>query len=42
MGNARSTFIIGPNGKIAKAFPKVSPKTHDDTVLKALAELATA
>lgn len=38
-GNARSTFIIGPNGKIARAFPKVSPKTHDDTVLKALAEL---
>jgi thioredoxin-dependent peroxiredoxin len=41
-GNARSTFIIGPNGKIARAFPKVSPKTHDETVLKALAELATA
>jgi peroxiredoxin Q/BCP len=39
-GNARATFIIGPNGKIARAFPKVSPKTHDDTVLKALAELA--
>ncbi len=41
-GNARSTFIIGPDGKIARAFPKVSPKTHDDTVLKALAELASA
>jgi peroxiredoxin Q/BCP len=41
-GNARSTFIIGPNGKIARAFPKVSPKTHDETVLKALAELASA
>jgi peroxiredoxin Q/BCP len=38
-GNARSTFIIGPDGKIARAFPKVSPKTHDDVVLKALAEL---
>jgi thioredoxin-dependent peroxiredoxin len=42
MGVQRATFIIGPGGKIARAFPKVSPKTHDDTVLKALAELATA
>jgi peroxiredoxin Q/BCP len=42
MGVQRATFIIGPDGKIARAFPKVSPKTHDDTVLKALAELATA
>jgi thioredoxin-dependent peroxiredoxin len=39
MGVQRATFIIGPNGKVARAFPKVSPKTHDDTVLKALAEL---
>jgi len=38
-GVARSTFIVDPRGKIAKAFPKVSPKTHDDVVLKALAEL---
>src|SRR6476646_3142287 len=30
MGMLRSTFIIGPDGKIAKVFPKVSPKTHDD------------
>ena len=28
-----------PQGKVAKVFPKVSPKTHDDQVLKALAEL---
>jgi len=42
MGVQRATFIIGPDGKVARAFPKVSPKTHDDTVLKALAELATA
>ncbi len=42
MGVQRATFIIGPGGKIARAFPKVSPKTHDDTVLKALAELAAA
>jgi peroxiredoxin Q/BCP len=37
MGVQRATFIVGPDGKIAKAFPKVSPKTHDDVVLKALA-----
>jgi peroxiredoxin Q/BCP len=39
MGVQRATFIIGPNGKIAKVFPKVSPKQHDDLVLKALAAL---
>lgn len=42
MGVTRSTFIIGPDGKVAKHFPKVSPKTHDDVVLAALSELATA
>jgi len=42
MGVQRATFIIGPDGKVAKVFPKVSPKTHDDVVLKALAELAAA
>jgi thioredoxin-dependent peroxiredoxin len=41
MGVQRATFIIDADGKVAKAFPKVSPKTHDDTVLKALAELAS-
>jgi peroxiredoxin Q/BCP len=39
MGVQRATFIVGPDGRIARAFPKVSPKTHDDVVLKALAEL---
>ena len=38
MGVQRATFIVGPDGKIAKAFPKVSPKQHDDLVLKALGE----
>jgi peroxiredoxin Q/BCP len=38
MGVQRATFIIGPDGKIAKVFPKVSPKSHDDLVLKALSE----
>ena len=36
MGVQRATFIIDPKGKIAKVFPKVSPKKHDDLVLKAL------
>jgi peroxiredoxin Q/BCP len=36
-GNERSTFIIDGDGKIAQVFPKVSPKTHDDVVLEALA-----
>jgi peroxiredoxin Q/BCP len=38
MGVQRATFIVDPEGKIAKVFPKVSPKKHDDLVLKALAE----
>jgi peroxiredoxin Q/BCP len=40
MGVARATFLIDADSKIAKVFPKVSPKTHDDVVLDALAELA--
>jgi thioredoxin-dependent peroxiredoxin len=42
MGVARATFIVGPDGTISRAFPKVSPKKHDDLVLKALGELAAA
>lgn len=42
MGVARATFIVDPKGKIAKVFPKVQPKKHDDLVLKALGELAAA
>jgi peroxiredoxin Q/BCP len=42
MGVQRATFVIDAEGKIAKVFPKVSPKTHDDVVLGALAELASA
>jgi thioredoxin-dependent peroxiredoxin len=41
-GVQRATFLIDPEGMIAKVFPKVSPKTHDDVVLAALAELAAA
>ena len=39
-GVLRATFIVDPKGKVAMVFPKVSPKTHDDQVLGALAELA--
>jgi len=40
MGVQRSTFVIDPDGKIARVFPKVQPKKHDDLVLGALSELA--
>jgi thioredoxin-dependent peroxiredoxin len=42
MGVDRSTFVIDPDGKVAKVLPKVSPKTHDEVVLEALGELASA
>jgi thioredoxin-dependent peroxiredoxin len=41
-GVQRATFLIDPEGNIAKVFPKVSPKTHDDVVLEALADLSAA
>jgi peroxiredoxin Q/BCP len=41
-GALRSTFIVDAGGTIARVFPKVSPKTHDEVVLKALDELAGA
>jgi peroxiredoxin Q/BCP len=42
MGAARATFIVDASGTVARVFPKVSPKTHDEVVLGALAELAAA
>jgi len=36
MGVARTTFIIGKNGKILKIFPKVKPDGHNDEVLEFL------
>jgi thioredoxin-dependent peroxiredoxin len=42
MGNARATFVIGPDGTITHVFPKVSPKTHDEVVLEALDGLSAA
>lgn len=36
--SARNTFIIGPDGKIARVFMKVKPSGHSEEVLAALAE----
>ena len=36
-GVQRATFIIDGDGTVARVFPKVSPKTHDDQLLEALA-----
>ena len=41
MGILRNTYVIAPDGKIAKVLPKVQPKKHDSLVLKALADLAS-
>ena len=41
-GATRSTFVIDADGTVATVIPKVSPKTHDEVVLAALAELTTA
>jgi len=35
-GIIRSTFVIGADGTVVKAFPRVDPKTHADKVLAAL------
>ena len=35
----RNTFVIDPNGVVAKVFLKVSPNPHSEEVLAALAEL---
>lgn len=37
--SARNTFIIDPNGKVAKVFEKVKVPQHSEEVLAALAEL---
>lgn len=39
MGIARTTFIIGPDGKVAHIFEKVKPEGHAEEVLAALKEL---
>jgi peroxiredoxin Q/BCP len=36
MGNQRTTFVIGPDGKIKEIFRSVNPAEHDSLVLGAL------
>ncbi len=36
MGIERSTFVIGPEGKIKAHFPKVKVKGHADAILEAI------
>lgn len=38
MGMARRTFLIGPDGRIVRVWPKVKVKGHAEEVLAALAE----
>ena len=37
MGMERSTFVIGPDGKVKDVFRKVKPAEHDELVLGAVA-----
>lgn len=37
--SARNTFLIDPQGKVARVFPAVKPAGHSEEVLAALAEL---
>ncbi len=39
-GNERTTFVIGPDGVVAKVLRKVKPAEHDELVLAALADLS--
>jgi peroxiredoxin Q/BCP len=36
MGTERSTFVIGPDGRIASIHRKVKPEEHVDLLLNAL------
>lgn len=36
MGTARTSFLIAPDGMIAKIYEKAKPETHADEVLKDL------
>ncbi|HTW49120.1 MAG TPA: thioredoxin-dependent thiol peroxidase [Acidobacteriaceae bacterium] len=39
MGIERTTFLIGPDRKLLKIFPKVTPEGHAEEVLAAVKEL---
>jgi len=41
-GNERTTFVIGPTGKVERVFRKVRPAEHDELVLGALEGSAAA
>jgi thioredoxin-dependent peroxiredoxin len=40
MGVVRTTFIIGPDGKIQHVFHKVKPEGHSEQVLEYLKQAA--
>ncbi len=42
MGVTRMTYLIDPEGKIAKVWPKVKPEGHAADVRAAIAELKAA
>lgn len=42
MGIARTTFLIGPDGKISHVFEKVKPDGHAEEVLAQAKEMAKA
>ena len=39
MGIVRSAFLVGPDGKVAEAWPKISPKDTPTKLVKALGAL---
>jgi peroxiredoxin Q/BCP len=41
-GNERTTFLIGPTGKVERVFRKVRPAEHDELLLGALEGVAAA
>jgi peroxiredoxin Q/BCP len=41
-GTARTTFLVAPDGRIARVWPKVKPAGHAGEVLAALDELGAA
>ncbi len=42
MGIIRSSFLVGPDGRVARAWPKVKADGHGDEVLAALRETQSA
>jgi peroxiredoxin Q/BCP len=40
LGNERTTFVVGPDGKVAEVLRKVKPAEHDALVLEALERAA--